>query len=324
MAIQNFISGGFYGKLGEVVGQRWRNKRTIRRYVIGANPQTPLQQANRQNFKKAIELAQFAMNINKSAPAWDNEAVPEFSLRTGTAKTRLQIGLSENEAIPLFPDGYVPYHSFTLAHLRGPEVYDNHQFTLSPYPPEGSRHFSAAVYCRNLLTGEWVTLYLQDQLPASAPCYFEPVLSVKYGFPQGSWIIGTTYDDRDNSGNMYYLPKKSVSEEDPPIRHYEAAAGDITWFSDRLEISYETDNTPFEAVGNIPIDVYCEYNGEMQEVLGLGTLTWEGGKNWKITSPRASNIHYPEGSEVYGIFYEDERTYYMRVIVMGGTSVQEP
>ena len=26
MAIQNFISGGFYGKLGAMVGQRWRNK----------------------------------------------------------------------------------------------------------------------------------------------------------------------------------------------------------------------------------------------------------------------------------------------------------
>jgi hypothetical protein len=324
MAIQNFISGGFYGKLGEVVGQRWRNKRTIRRYVIGANPQTPLQQANRQNFRKAIELAQFAMNINKSAPAWDNEAVPEFSLRTGTAKSRLQLGLSESEAIPLFPDGYVPYHSFTYASLYGPEETDNHRFTLIPYPPLGSRHFSAAIYCRNLLTGEWVTLYLQDQLPATNPCYFEPVLSVKYGFLPGSWIIGTTYDDRDNSGNMYYLPKKSVSEEDPPIRHYRGSFASITWFSDRFEALYTTPNTPFEDIGAIPVTLYCKYNGIMQNVAGLGTLTWVSGKNWKITGPRAANIQYPENSGIRELFYEDPRTYYFRLIEMEGTSIQEP
>jgi hypothetical protein len=25
LAIQNFISGGFYGKVGKVIGQRWHN-----------------------------------------------------------------------------------------------------------------------------------------------------------------------------------------------------------------------------------------------------------------------------------------------------------
>ena len=50
MAIQNFLSGGYYGKLGETVGQRWKNKRTIRSYVIPRNPRTEKQQAKRVRF----------------------------------------------------------------------------------------------------------------------------------------------------------------------------------------------------------------------------------------------------------------------------------
>ena len=29
MATQNFIGGGYYGKMGATVGQRWKNKRII-------------------------------------------------------------------------------------------------------------------------------------------------------------------------------------------------------------------------------------------------------------------------------------------------------
>ena len=33
MAKQNIISGGFYGKVGELIGQRWKNIRTVRAYT---------------------------------------------------------------------------------------------------------------------------------------------------------------------------------------------------------------------------------------------------------------------------------------------------
>lgn len=324
MAIQNFISGGFYGKIGDLVGQRWRNKRIVRRHVIGRNPRTELQQQNRSLFAQSVSLAQFAMNINKGVPAWDNEAIGEFSWRVGVAKLRLRNGLSESVAIPLFPDNYVPYHSFTDAFLLGPEIADNHKFSLTPSPPVGSRHFSAAIYCQNLLTGEWETLYLRAQLPATTPCYFEPALSTRYGFPAGGWIIGATYDDRENSGNMYFLPKKEVFEDDPPIRHYLGSFVDITWFSDHFEALYTTPNTTFEDPGPIPVTLYCRYNGVMRNVPGLGTLTWLGGKNWKITGPRAANIQYPEDSSIAGLFYEDPRAYYLRLIEMESVSIQEP
>ena len=61
MAVQNFLSGGYYGKLGETVGQRWKNKRTIRTYVIPRNPRTEKQQANRGLFANAVTFAQIGL-----------------------------------------------------------------------------------------------------------------------------------------------------------------------------------------------------------------------------------------------------------------------
>jgi hypothetical protein len=108
MATQDFKDGGFYGKLGQLVGQRLGNKRIVRTYVIGANPRTPEQQANRATFAIATRLAQEAFNLNKGDPAWKALGTSEFSKRVGTALRRLHKGATEEEAFPLYPDGYVP------------------------------------------------------------------------------------------------------------------------------------------------------------------------------------------------------------------------
>ena len=94
MAKQNFMAGGFVGKLGATVGQRWRNKRTIRSYVIPKNPQTPAQRANRGKFAQAIHAAQEAIIFNKGAPCWDKIDVTEWQQRVSTAKQRIDSGVT--------------------------------------------------------------------------------------------------------------------------------------------------------------------------------------------------------------------------------------
>jgi hypothetical protein len=114
MATQDFKDGGFYGKLGQLVGQRMGNKRIVRTYVVPANPQTPDQQANRAVFATATRLAQEAFNLNRGDPAWKGPATSEFSRRVGTALRRLHKGATEAEAFPLYPDGYVPSRVLTF------------------------------------------------------------------------------------------------------------------------------------------------------------------------------------------------------------------
>ena len=108
MAIQNFLNGGYIGKLGQTVGQRWKDKKIIRTYVVPKNPNTPAQKQMREQFATANKLAQQAMTINGHQGIWDTSKVPEYSQRVGQAMRRLRLGYSEQDSLPLFPEGQSP------------------------------------------------------------------------------------------------------------------------------------------------------------------------------------------------------------------------
>lgn len=108
MAIQNFLSGGYYGKLGATVGQRWKNKRTIRTYVVPANPRTPTQQANRNKFANAVTFAQMGMQMNYYCTLFEDENFTKWNYRMKVARELKNAGLTELDLIPLYPINFNP------------------------------------------------------------------------------------------------------------------------------------------------------------------------------------------------------------------------
>lgn len=109
MAIQNNLKAIFYGKVGQLVGQRYKDKNIVRSYKKPTNPQTPLQQLNRQQFAQASKIASYAMSINFKAPCWEHPSVQEYALRLKTAKNRLKNYSSGLSVLPIYPDGYTPH-----------------------------------------------------------------------------------------------------------------------------------------------------------------------------------------------------------------------
>ena len=110
MAKQNFLSGGYYGKLGMTVGQRWKNIRTIRSYVIPHNPRTPAQQANRGQFGDCVFFAQVGMQLNYKAPCFEAADKTAWNYRMSVARGLQDLGLTELERFPLYPLNFsVPY-----------------------------------------------------------------------------------------------------------------------------------------------------------------------------------------------------------------------
>ena len=108
MAKQNFLAGGYIGKLGDTIGQRWKDKKIIRSYVKPRNPNTPSQQTARQQFALANKLAQQAMVINGHQGIWDTSTKPEYAQRVGQAMRRIRLGYPEQDCIPLYPEGQSP------------------------------------------------------------------------------------------------------------------------------------------------------------------------------------------------------------------------
>lgn len=108
MAKQNFLAGGFYGKLGAMVGQRWKNKRTIRTYVIPHNPNTPEQRKNRSGFAGAVQFAQMGMQMNYYCALFDNPNFTRWNYRMSVARNLKFAGMQDLNLIPLYPIDFTP------------------------------------------------------------------------------------------------------------------------------------------------------------------------------------------------------------------------
>lgn len=133
MAKQNFLNGGYIGKLGNTVGQRWKNQKIIRTYVKPSNPNTPAQQTARQQFAVANKLAQEAMNINGHQGIWDTSSKPEYSQRVGQAMRRLRLGYSEQDSLPLYPEGQSPAVNVLIQDVAYDTGTDSYKFTVNSF-----------------------------------------------------------------------------------------------------------------------------------------------------------------------------------------------
>lgn len=180
MAIQNFVAGGFYGKLGQLVGQRWKNKRTIRSYTIPTNPRTPAQQANRGIFAEATKYAQMAMSMNWKAPQWDISEVPLWGQRVKRARELLNSTRNILDRVPIYPLDFVPQFGITNIYRTGTQtatsitfsvlgnlpVVDRAISVLVGYLNEETRVYDIELFSSTLIAGAESTFTLQNIDPS--------------------------------------------------------------------------------------------------------------------------------------------------------------
>ena len=116
MAKFNTLAGGYYGKLGATVGQRWKNLRTVRAYVVPHNPQTEVQQANRRRFSDCVFYAQLAGQMNQKVTCFDTVSKTLWNARMSAARGYQDLGYTEMDRIPLYPENFsVPNHIATAS-----------------------------------------------------------------------------------------------------------------------------------------------------------------------------------------------------------------
>lgn len=106
MAKFNTLAGGYYGKLGATVGQRWKNLRTVRAYVVPHNPRTEVQQANRNRFSDCVFYAQLAGQMNAKVTCFDTTSKTLWNARMSTARALQDLEYSEMDRIPLYPESF--------------------------------------------------------------------------------------------------------------------------------------------------------------------------------------------------------------------------
>lgn len=228
MAKQNFLAGGYYGKLGQTVGQRWKNLRTIRAYVVPANPRTAKQQANRGQFGDCVFYAQLGNTLNFKTTAFDTSSITLWNARMKAARGLQDLGLEELNRIPLYPVSFsVPY---TISAATITKVTDATSVEITV---EGALAASQRVLTAILLKSgqtswkERLTVGV-GQNTAENPNVFQ------FSFPEGIddfsnlQVRFVSCDDEDSAADLIASAQIDLPKEDIDEHTFNTAVSNIT------------------------------------------------------------------------------------------------
>lgn len=239
MAIQNFLSGGYYGKLGATVGQRWKNKRTIRTYVKPANPRTEVQQANRNKFANAVTFAQMGMQMNYYATVFDDPNFTHWNYRMKVARELRNQGLSNLDLIPLYPTSFVPPTLIQSVEVSGIQGQKHITFAVENLNGNSDRVLSLmfALYDKNdVFLG--YKLYL-GYYYASKPGLLEVDVDDVSEINSHCFVRMVTNDDTDSLTDMIASPNLQIKQSGPEVRAFNTAIREVQKSPAGIKVIFE-------------------------------------------------------------------------------------
>ena len=227
MAIQNFLSGGYYGKLGATVGQRWKNKRTIRTYVIPANPRTEVQQANRGKFANAVVFAQMGLQMNYYATVFEDPNFTRWNYRMKVARELKDKGMLDLDLIPLYPASFVPPTLIQSIKVSGVQGTKHITFTVEGLTSNVDRVLSLmfAIYDEND-TFLGYKLYL-GYYYASNPGFLEVDVDDISEINKHCYVRAVSNDDVDSATDMIASPRLQVQTTEIDIRDFNTSIKEV-------------------------------------------------------------------------------------------------
>lgn len=261
MAIQNFLSGGYYGKLGATVGQRWKNKRTIRTYVVPANPRTPTQQANRNKFANAVTFAQMGMQMNYYATVFDDPNFTHWNYRMKVARELRNQGLSNLDLIPLYPTSFVPPTLIQSVEVSGIQGQKHITFAVENLNSNSDRVLSLmfALYDENdFFLG--YKLYL-GYYYASKPGLLEVDVDSVSEINSHCFVRMVTNDDTNSLTDMIASPNLQIKQSGPETRAFNTAIREVQKSPAGIKVIFEEPWKDAPTVNTITITANFISNG---------------------------------------------------------------
>lgn len=261
MAIQNFLSGGYYGKLGATVGQRWKNKRTIRTYVKPANPRTEVQQANRNKFANAVTFAQMGMQMNYYATVFDDPNFTHWNYRMKVARELRNQGLSNLDLIPLYPTSFVPPTLIQSVEVSGMQGQKHITFAVENLNGNSDRVLSLmfALYDENdVFLG--YKLYL-GYYYASKPGLLEVDVDSVSEINSHCFVRMVTNDDTDSSTDMIASPNLQIKQSGPEVRAFDTTIREVQKSPAGIKVIFEEPWKDAPTVNTITITANFISNG---------------------------------------------------------------
>ena len=301
MAIQNFLSGGYYGKLGATVGQRWKNKRTIRTYVIPANPRTEIQQANRGKFANAVVFAQMGLQMNYYATVFEDPNFTRWNYRMKVARELKDKGMLDLDLIPLYPTSFVPPTLIQSIKVNGVQGTKHITFAVEGLTSNVDRVLSLmfAIYDEND-TFLGYKLYL-GYYYASNPGYLEVDVDDISEINKHCYVRAVSNDDVDSATDMIASPRLQVQTSEIDIRAFNTSIKEVQKSLAGITVIFNEMWKGDPTTNNIAIMANFVSNGKETNAYGA-KLSLENNNGYcSVTIPFivTDNQHlpaFPEGS----------------------------
>ena len=288
MAIQNFLSGGYYGKLGATVGQRWKNKRTIRTYVVPANPRTPTQQANRNKFANAVTFAQMGMQMNYYCTLFEDENFTKWNYRMKVARELKNAGLTDLDLIPLYPINFNP--PILITEITKDKV-------------SGQKHITFAVPSLTLNTDRVLSLMFaiydeNDQFLgyklylgyyyATNPGYIEVDVDDVSEINTHCFVRIISNDDENSTTDLIGSPRLAVGGRAIDIHTFNKTIQSVQKELTGLTITFAEPWQGAPTINTISFKLNCVINGKIETLNATSLSLFENNGYCAVTLPHTS------------------------------------
>lgn len=328
MAKQNFLSGGFYGKLGAMVGQRWKNKRTIRTYVVPKNPNTPEQKRNRSNFAGAVQFAQMGMQMNYYCNLFESPDFTRWNYRMSVARNLKFAGMTDLNLIPLYPTDFTPPLALTEIKLHSKSGKKHVTFSIPELISEEDRVFSMmfALYNeQSLFRGYKLYLgyYYKDN-----PQFLEVDVDDVEEINTNCFVRLVTNDDQDSKTDMIASAKLAVLPGEIDQHKFNCNISMISKSAAGVKITFTEPWKANPAVNTVSLTLSFVSDG-LQKVASFDNLSLENDNGLcSVTVPYATSYNqdlpaFPEGSGVSGVNVRYEGSSYEITLTNGSASYSD-
>ena len=303
MAIQNFLSGGYYGKLGATVGQRWKNKRTIRTYVVPNNPRTPSQQANRGKFADAVTYSQIGMQMNYYCALFDDPNMTRWNYRMKVARELKAAGFNDLDLIPLYPMSYTP--TILLSDFTRSKVEGNTHITFScqNLTSEVDRVFSImfALYTEeNEFLG--YKLYL-GYYYANNPGFIEVDVDDINEINNNCFVRIVSNDDENLNAPLIASAQLKVSGKVIDVHTFDNTIKNVEVTNEGITITFAELWKATPTTNTASVDVKCVVNGSLVTINGTNLMLFNNNGycalevEYQTTEPQSLPA-FPIGSSI--------------------------
>lgn len=229
MGKQNFIQGGFKGKVGNVIGAGWKDILTIRSYTKPANPKTERQKTVRNAFALKVKASQLANQCNYGSSLFSSTSNTSWGLRMAAASSFYAENKNIIQFVPLIPYGYTPdYPTDADPQTAGGTVV----LSWNTADDISGRSVNVLIWA---LTNDGITydaVIIAGTVAGSSGAWTVTVsLPAGYSIGEDSYLAAVSSDDANYSDTTLYQPPVSIGTSIVNVPFTMSLASGPTWTS---------------------------------------------------------------------------------------------